>query len=118
MKLIHELERQAGAWFRARLLQRYIRAARRALGGDHVHAERGDEPVDFFAWAQGYVDQLNPLHPAARNPDLLPRMTGWHAENDVQADLARLAGFEGQKTWTILRMDRDGDQDADLEDDD
>lgn len=70
LKLIHELERQAGAWFRARLLHRYIRVARRALGEERITAQRGKEPVDFFAWAQSYVDQLDPLHPTPRNADL------------------------------------------------
>ena len=71
LKLINGLERQAGAWFRARLLHRYVHAPRRAMGQSHIEAKRGDEPVDFFAWAVGYVNQVDPLHQAARNTDLL-----------------------------------------------
>lgn len=101
LKLIHELERQAGAWFRARLLNRYVRAANRALGGNQIMVKRGEETVDFFAWAQSYVHQLDPLHPADRNDDLLADHISWHADLELQKTLARLAGFEGQKTWKI-----------------
>jgi hypothetical protein len=101
LKLIHELERQAGAWFRARLLNRYVRAACRALGSDQIMVKRGEGTVDFFAWAQGYVNQLDPLHPADRNDDLLEDRISWHADIELQKTLARLAGFEGQKTWKI-----------------
>ncbi|MEQ1802611.1 MAG: hypothetical protein ABL989_11865 [Gammaproteobacteria bacterium] len=116
LKLINELERQAGAWFRARLLHRYVRAARRALGQTHIEAQRGDEPVDFFAWAEGYVNQLDPLHPAARNTDLLGGRAHWEADQAVQKGLARLAGFEGQTAWKIVGQ-TDNDRGADWEDD-
>lgn len=104
LKLINELERQVGAWFRARLLHRYVRAARRALGKSHIEAQRGKEAVDFFAWAEGYVDQLDPLHPAARNADLLGERAHWEADQAIQKGLARLAGFEGQTAWKILDL--------------
>ena len=45
-KLIQELERQAGAWNRAQLLRRYLRAARRSLG---------DRDVEFLSWAEHHV---------------------------------------------------------------
>jgi len=101
LKLIHELERQAGAWFRSRLLHRYIRAARRALGEQQIEAKRGDETVDFFDWAQGYVDQLDPLHPAARNDDLLESPFTFHADADLKKGFARLTGFEGQRSCKV-----------------
>ena len=68
-KLIKELERQAGAWFRARLLQRYLRAMRLAAGEGRVRGALGDEKIDFLLWAEVYVDQLNPLSTTPRNPD-------------------------------------------------
>lgn len=101
LKLIQELERQAGAWYRARLLHRYIRAARRVLGEQHIEAKRGDETVDFFAWAHGYVDQLDPLHPTVRNDDLLVNPFAFHADTDIREGFARLAGFQGQRAWKI-----------------
>lgn len=101
LKLIQDLERQAGAWFRSRLLHRYIRAARRVLGEQHIEAKRGDETVDFFDWAQDYVHQLDPLYPAARNDDLLENPFTFHADADIQKGLARLAGFEGQRSCKV-----------------
>ncbi len=115
VKLIQELERQAGAWFRARLLRRYIRAARRALGKDSITAKRGEERVDFFAWAQGYVDQLDPLHTTARNTDLLEDRYAWRAHSEWQQGVSRIAGFEGQRSWKIVG--NDNDQDAEDDDD-
>jgi hypothetical protein len=115
LKRIHELERQAEAWFRARLLQRYIRAARRALGADQVTAQRGDAQVDFFAWAQGYVEQLDPLHPAARNEDLLEERIAWHADLELQKGFARLAGFDGQTAWKIRGAVNDGAADGEVD---
>lgn len=104
LKLIHELERQAGAWFRARLLHRYIRAARRALGKQYIEARRGEDTIDFFAWAEGYVDQLDPLHSAPRNADLQAEDHSWHAEIDLQKSFARFAGFKGQQSWKVLAI--------------
>jgi hypothetical protein len=101
LKLIHKLECQAGAWFRLRLLHRYIRAARRALGEQHIEAKRGDKTVDFFDWAQDYVDQLDPLHPAARNDDLLESPFTFHADAGLKKGFARLAGFEGQRSCKV-----------------
>ena len=116
VKLIELLERQAGAWFRARLLHRYIRAARRVLGDGRILAKRGSEPVDFFAWAQGYVDQLDPLHPAPRNSDLLPDRYAWRPDQEWKQSINRLGGFEGQESWKILGS-TDDDGDLECEDD-
>jgi 2,3-bisphosphoglycerate-independent phosphoglycerate mutase len=118
LKLIHDLERQAGAWFRAKFLHRYVRAAQRALGNEQMTAQRGGETVDFLVWAQGYVDQLNPLHPAAHNDDLLSERSIWHGDQDIQKGMARLVGFEGQKACKLFRLVEDGDVDQDDDSDD
>ncbi len=117
LKLIHELERQAGAWSRARLLYRYIRAARRELGEQQIKAKRGDATVDFFDWAQDYVHQLDPLHPAERNDDLFENPFTFHADADIQKGFARLAGFEGQRSCKLAGS-VDGQSAADDEGDD
>ena len=65
VKLIHELERQAGAWSRAQLLRRYLRAARAHSAATGFKVDLQGTPVDFLAWAEHYVNQLDPLHPAA-----------------------------------------------------
>jgi hypothetical protein len=115
LKLIEELERQAGAWFRAKLLHRYVRHARRALAGEVIRVKRGAEAVDFYAWAAGYLDQLDPLHPAPRNTDLAPDPYHWHAESPLPKGLSRLLGLDGQEAWKVLDPPY-GESDADEDD--
>lgn len=67
--LIHTLETQAGAWARAQFLRRYLRAARRSLGDRTLTANLQGANIDFLAWAERYVNQLDPLHAEPRNPD-------------------------------------------------
>ena len=69
-KLIHELERQAGAWSRAQLFRRYLRAAKRRWHRRRPRQSR-DRKVEFLAWAEHYVNQLDPLQPEPRDPDLM-----------------------------------------------
>jgi hypothetical protein len=68
-KLIHALDVQAGAWHRARYLRAYLRTARRTLGSRTLTVDLQGTPTDFLNWADHYVNQLDPLHPDARNPD-------------------------------------------------
>lgn len=68
-KLIHTLEAQAGAWHRAQYLRRYLRAARRTLGSRTLTVELESQSTDFLAWAERYVNQLDPLHAEPRSPD-------------------------------------------------
>ena len=72
-KLVAELERQVGAWYRARLLRTYIRAAKRATGPRPVQVKLQQQSVDFLEWASSYADQLDPLSPVPRNPDQTPQ---------------------------------------------
>ncbi len=97
-KLIEELERQAGAWFRAQLLQRYLRALRRAAGDGRVNVKLGDQKVDFLNWAEKYVDQLNPLSHTVRNPDQQrDRSIYWKANEEALKNLLfRLFGCEAE----------------------
>jgi len=101
LTLIHELERQAGAWQSAGLLRRYLRAARRALGERHISIQRGTEAVDFLEWAQGYIAQLDPLDRTDRNPDLSDDPHSYQPDHDFQKRISRIVGFEGQKAWKI-----------------
>jgi len=72
-KLVAELERQVGAWYRARLLRSYIRAAKRATGPRPVQAKLQQQSLDFLEWASRYADRLDPLSPVPRNPDRTPQ---------------------------------------------
>ena len=62
-KLILSLETHAGAWHRARYLRRYVNALRRASNGQTIDVMLGEERINFIAWADQYINQLDPLHP-------------------------------------------------------
>jgi hypothetical protein len=99
-KLRDELERQAGAWHRARFLRRYIQAARRATSSRPVRLPFVDSTVDFLEWATNYVDQLDPLSNVRKNPDQWPepRSYVYADDNAMKRWLVRLSGFDGQET--------------------
>ena len=96
-KLIADLERQAGAWYRARFLRRYVHAARRAVQGNRIEAKFRDQSVDFLDWAASYVYQLDPLSETTRNPDQLPEPDRYYRsdEDALKKALLRLFGFDG-----------------------
>lgn len=122
-KLIRALETQAGAWLRARLLRGYLRATRRAVGTDRVEATLAGKPVDFIAWAQHYVDQLDPLSMTPHDPDLEEDRPGYyHGSEKFQEALARLVGQDWQSARKLMeppenvRRSFDEDEDDDEED--
>ena len=93
--LIAELERQAGAWFRARLLQRYLRAMRRTTGEGQIQGALGQEKVDFLLWAEQYAAQLDPLSAVPPNPD--QQRDHPHSGERLLKDLLfRVLGCDGQ----------------------
>jgi hypothetical protein len=99
IKLVHELERQAGAWQRARMLRAYLRSARRVLGNAKLYSTLLGEKVDFLDWAEKYVNQLDPLHPSARNRDLEKGHSYYTPmEEKMEAALLRLIGEEWEAT--------------------
>jgi hypothetical protein len=95
-QLIHELERQAGAWYRARLLQRYLRMFRRTIGAGAITGKLRDKKVDFLLWAEQYVDQLNPLSSTPDNPDQQHHGSGyWNSgEREPKDFFIRFFGFD------------------------
>ena len=104
--LIHELEAQAGAWLRARFLRSYLRALRRALdksGVEGLVAKRQEETVDFLAWAQHYVDQLDPLCATPHDPDFESERPGYYSPTDKQVHetLDRLLGNHWSDVYKI-----------------
>jgi len=98
--LIAELERQAGAWFRARLLQRYLRAMRRTAGEGQIRATLGEEEVDFLLWAEQYAAQLDPLSAVPANPDQ-QRDRPHSGEQVLKEFLIRFLGCDGQPSWKL-----------------
>lgn len=104
--LIHELEAQAGAWLRARFLRSYLRALRRTVekeGLQGLVAKRQEEPVDFLAWAQHYVDQLDPLCTTPHDPDFETERRGYYmsADKQVHETLDRLLGNHWSDAFKI-----------------
>lgn len=113
-KLIAELERQAGAWFRAKFLQRYLRALRRAAGEGRLQGMLGDEKVDFLLWAEQYVSQLDPLPKTPRNPDQqCGRSPYWRSDEEaLKKQLFRLFSCENKVPWKLTSVgssDSEGD---------
>jgi hypothetical protein len=97
-KLKSNLERQAGAWYRARYLRRYVKAARRALQGQRIEVPFRDSTVDFLDWATAYVDQLDPLSATPGSADQNPEPSNYFRsdEDALKKLLLRLTGFNGQ----------------------
>ena len=117
-KLIADLERQAGAWYRARFLRRYVHAASRALGGSRIEAKFRDQSVDFLDWAAAYADQLDPLSETARNPDQLPEPDRYcrSDEEALKKTLLRLFGFDGRTPSKLTHLTQgDGQENAEEE---
>lgn len=93
-KLIHTLEAQAGAWARAQLLRRYLRAARRSVGDRTITTDLQGQSIDYLAWAEHYVNQLDPLHPDLRDPELAHEQS-WQYNSEEKRfteELQRLLG--------------------------
>lgn len=104
--LIHELEAQAGAWLRARFLRSYVRALRRTVereGLQGLVAKRQEETIDFLAWAQHYVDQLDPLCTTPHDPDFVAERPGYYmsADKQVNETLDRLLGNHWNESFKV-----------------
>lgn len=102
-KLVHELEAQAGAWMRARVLRAYLRAVRRALGNQTLQASLQGEKVDFIAWAEHYLDQLDPLSTVPHDSDLKQdRSFRYGSDETLHRTLSRLLGLNWQDSLKMM----------------
>ena len=101
-KLVKELERQAGAWLRAKLLRWYLGSLRDVTGVERVQGTLGQEKIDFLLWAERYVDQLDPLHPLRRVPEMMPP-EGYSYGRDLELEeqLARFLGRDWHKCFKV-----------------
>jgi len=113
-KLIKQLETDAGAWHRARYLRRYIRAARRRLAGEVIPVRYLESMIDFLAWADRYVEQLDPLSDTPRSEDFERPSNDYGSDEDKwKKGLARLVGSLWKDAWKVgkdygvSRKDRD-----------
>jgi hypothetical protein len=105
-KLVSQFEADAGAWERAQRLRRYLRAARRALGpGSHIRASIKDEKIDLLELGAAFANQLDPLHPESRTPNLFNQRDVYgtgvsYASDDsnLRSFLSRILGGDWSKT--------------------
>jgi hypothetical protein len=101
-KLIKQLETDAGAWHRARYLRRYVRAARRRVADTAIEASYLGTTLNYLAWAERYVEQLDPLSLAPRLQDF-ERPTNEYGSDDEKwkRAIARLLGAHWKDAWKI-----------------
>jgi hypothetical protein len=76
-----------------------------------------DEPIDFIAWAEKYLNQLDPLHNEPRHADMAPEPSPYYRTNgedeDLQQTLDRLTGqnwLKATKLHTFSSTDEDPDE--------
>jgi hypothetical protein len=114
-----ELERQAGAWHRARFLRRYVRAARHSLGARVIERRFLDKQIDFLQWAENYIEQIDPLTATPRNPDQWPEHKGYVCADEAAFKnlLLRVTGFDGHTAQKLNYIDACQSDDS-LDDDD
>jgi hypothetical protein len=100
-KLIKQLETDAGAWHRARYLRRYLRAARRQVE-ESIEASYLNTTLDYLAWGERYVDQLDPLSPNPRLEDFERPTNEYGSDDDKwKRGVARLLGAPWKEAWKI-----------------
>lgn len=123
-KLIRELERQAGAWARARLLRRYLQAARRALKGGRMLVPFRNDRIDFLEWAEGYITQLDPLSATPANPDHQGEKSPCYRSDEelLKKSLLRFFNLDGHLPSKVLATltpsgDTDEEEETDFDDD-
>jgi hypothetical protein len=103
--LIKQLEVDAGAWHRACYLRRYIRAARRRIGDGRIDARYLNESLDYLAWGDRYVDQLDPLTPTPRGGDFeRPSNEYGPTEASWKDGRARLVGGQWKDAWKLGKV--------------
>jgi hypothetical protein len=101
-KLIKQLETDAGAWHRARYLRRYVRAVRRQVGSSAIEACYLNTTLDYLAWAERYLDQLDPLSRAPRLQDFERPTNEYGSDDDKwKKGVARLLGAPWKDAWKI-----------------
>jgi hypothetical protein len=107
-KLISELEAQAGAWMRARMLRSYLSALKKTAGSRKIEAVLDSSPIDFVVWAQHYIDQLDPLSKQPHDLDLMDeRLSSYgRREEGIRETLSRLMGRHWQESWKISEPGR------------
>jgi hypothetical protein len=100
-RLIVQLERDAGAWHRARYLRRYLAAARRSLGAQSLPGNFRGDAVDFIEWAERYVNQLDPLHRSQRTGEFDESSRSHYQSDYEKKALVRLLGGHWEEAFKL-----------------
>lgn len=111
-KLIIQLETIAGAWHRARALRTFVRSARRQLGAHVLQTELLGQPTDFLAWADRYINQLDPAHELPRDADLAGPRHQYRGPSELTEALSRLSGQNWEQSWKLSGLP-DGSESGD-----
>ena len=108
---------------RARHVSAYLRAARRVSCDVTFTAELQGKPTDFLAWADHYVNQLDPLHIEPHDPDLMhetphPSYYGNPKDRErFEKELVRLAGHTWERASKLVAEPTQHDDDPDDDED-
>jgi hypothetical protein len=79
---------------------------RREIDDVRLEAKLQDRPVDFIAWAEHYVDQLDPLRKTPHDPDLEEDRPMYRTVGDeVKEAASRMMGLEWQTAWKLRNPD-------------
>jgi hypothetical protein len=100
-------------------LRRYVRAARRALGAESITLDLDGKPIDFLAWAEHYIDQLDPLSATDHDSDLTPERS-YHSDSDrdrLQGELRRLSGHTWDRALKLVAEPTETDDDPNDDED-
>lgn len=80
------------------MLRTYLRALRRA---GSFNVKGAGEPIDFLAWAERYVNAMDPLQKTPRTAELLPEEHSWRASEHAKEELSRLSGHNWSRSWKL-----------------
>lgn len=68
------------------------------VGDVRLEAKLQDRPVDFIAWAEHYVEQLDPLKKTPHDPDLEEDRPMYRTVGDeVKEAASRMMGLSGKR---------------------
>ena len=96
------LKPMRSAWPGAKDLLSYIRAARRRLGGEAISVRYLETMIDFLAWADRYVEQLDPLSDTERSEDFERPSNDYGGDDEKwKRGLARLVGSLWKDAWKV-----------------
>jgi hypothetical protein len=72
------------------------------MASGRLESRLGDQKVDFLLWAEQYVNQLDPFHPAPRVPEMFPTSSwSYQSDSEIKSQLARLLGRHWHHSYKV-----------------